>query len=460
MSLSSPEPSLLHRSLTYRPHKVVSASAHYLFLENEKPVLDACGGAAVAIIGHGNKEVIAATAGQMGLVSYVHTLAYTTDSAEDLARCILEQQKTGESSPYKHDLTKAFFVGSGSEANDAAMKCARQYWFEKNETQRTIFVARKQGYHGNTFGAMSVSSVVGRKVPYEQILLPNVSFVGPADLYHGAGDEETEEEYVTRLVMEVEQEFLRLGPENIISFIGETVSGATLGAMAPPKGYWASIRTLCDKYGILLHLDEVMCGTGRTGTYFAFEQEGIQPDIVTIGKGLGGGYAPIASMLINRKIVDTLKRGSSTFNHGQTYQAHPTSCATALAVQEIIKRDQLVTRCAAQGQKLGRLLQDTFKECKHVGDIRGRGLFWCVEFVEDAITKTPFPPKIAFGSILQLAAFDLGVAVYPGVGTVDGLKGDHVLVAPPYTVTDAELDIIVSTLRKAYDKTVKQLVEC
>ncbi|RYN45427.1 putative aminotransferase [Alternaria tenuissima] len=460
MSGSSPEPSLLHRSLAYQPHRVVSASGHYLFLEDGRSILDACGGAAVAIIGHGNKEVIAATVRQMSLVSYVHTGAYTTDSAEDLAKCILEHQGAAERSPYRHDLTKAFFVGSGSEANDAAMKCARQYWFEKNETQRRIFVARKQGYHGNTFGAMSVSSVIGRKVPYEQILLLNVSFVGPADHYHGARDAETEEEYVTRLVEEIEQEFLRLGPENIISFIGETVSGATLGAMASPKGYWPSVRTLCDKYGILLHLDEVMCGTGRTGTYFAFEQEDIQPDIVTIGKGLGGGYAPIAGMLINRKIVDALKEGSSAFNHGQTYQAHPTSCATALAVQQIIKRDHLVNRCAVQGQKLGRRLQDTFKECKHIGDIRGRGLFWCLEFMENATTKRPFPPQMAFGSTLQLAAFDLGVALYPGAGTVDGFEGDHILIAPPYTVTDAELDIIVSTLKKAYDDTVKQLVGC
>ena len=219
MSGSSPEPSLLHRSLAYRPHRVVSASGQYLSLEDGKSILDACGGAAVAIIGHGNKEVIAATARQMSLVSYVHTGAYTTDSAEDLARCILEHQGAAECSPYRHDLTKAFFVGSGSEANDAAMKCARQYWFEKNETQRRIFVARKQGYHGNTFGAMSVSSVIGRKVPYEQILLPNVSFVGPADHYHGAKDGETEEEYVTRLVEDIEQEFLRLRPENIVSFM-------------------------------------------------------------------------------------------------------------------------------------------------------------------------------------------------------------------------------------------------
>jgi adenosylmethionine-8-amino-7-oxononanoate aminotransferase len=229
--------------------------------------------------------------------------------------------------------------------------------------------------------------------------------------------------------------------------------------MAPPKGYWSSIRAVCDKYGILLHLDEVMCGMGRTGTYFAFEQEGIQPDIVTIGKGLGGGYAPIAGMLINQKIVCTLKAGSSSFNHGQTYQAHPTSCATALAVQQIVKRDQLVTRCAAQGVKLEHLLQHTFGSCEYVGNIRGRGLFWCLEFVTDKATKMPFPPHMGFGTKVQLAAFEMGVAVYPGAGTVDGIEGDHVLIAPPYTVSDAELEVVVTVLKHAYDKAVADVIQ-
>jgi adenosylmethionine-8-amino-7-oxononanoate aminotransferase len=228
--------------------------------------------------------------------------------------------------------------------------------------------------------------------------------------------------------------------------------------MAPPRGYWSSIRAICDKYGILLHLDEVMCGMGRTGTYFAFEQEGVQPDIVTIGKGLGGGYAPIAGMLINEKIVRTLKAGSSIFNHGQTYQAHPTSCATALAVQKIVKRDQLVTKCATQGVTLGRLLQHTFESCRYVGDIRGRGLFWSLEFVEDKAKKTPFPSHIGFGLKVQLAAFEMGVAVYPGAGTADGIEGDHVLIAPPYTVSEAELEIVVTVLKNAYDKTVADML--
>jgi adenosylmethionine-8-amino-7-oxononanoate aminotransferase len=228
--------------------------------------------------------------------------------------------------------------------------------------------------------------------------------------------------------------------------------------MSAPKGYWRLVRAICDKYGILLHLDEVMCGMGRTGTYYAFEQEGVIPDIVTIGKGLGGGYAPIAGILINGKIVDALRNGSSAFNHGQTYQAHPTSCATALAVQRIVHREGLVAKCASSGETLGRLLREAFQECTHVGDIRGRGLFWALEFFQDVASQTPFPSQLAFGSKVQLAAFDMGVAFYPGARTIDGQNGDHVLLAPPFTVTNDELVHMVSILRRAYDKIIAGIV--
>ncbi|KAF2645987.1 aminotransferase class 3 [Massarina eburnea CBS 473.64] len=448
-------PALLHRSFTELPHKVIRASGNTLHLSNGRRILDACGGAAVAIIGHGNAEVIQSTTEQMHRVSYVHTMSYTTSSSEELAQCIL---KPFGASTFDHGLTKAFFVGSGSEANDAAMKCARQYWFEKGEVKRRVYVARKKAYHGNTLGAMSVSSILPRKVPYDDVLLPNVAFVSAADAYHGLVGKETEREYVGRLVDELEDEFLRLGPENVVSFIGETVSGAAMGAMPAPKGYWQAVRALCTKYNILLHLDEVMCGMGRMGTYFAFEQEGIQPDIVTIGKGLGGGYAPIAGMLINDKIVSGLRQGSSTFNHGQTYQAHPVSCATALAVQKIVKREGLVARSAAIGKKLERMLSEAFEGCEYVGDIRGGGTFWGIEFVKDRETRLPFS-KVGLGSAIQLQAFELGVAVYPGSGTADGVLGDHVLLAPPYTATEEELQMAVDVLKQAYEMAVVQYAE-
>ncbi|CAK7231308.1 mitochondrial inner membrane protein required for protein import [Sporothrix bragantina] len=440
------QPFLLHRSLNERPHIVTSASGSYLNLSDGRKILDACGGAAVAILGHGNTEVAAAVTEQMSKVSYVHTLSYGTNSSENLARCILEKDANG----FDHGLVKAFFVGSGSEANDAAMKIARQYWFEKGETKRTRFVARRQAYHGNTFGAMSVSNMVGRKIPFDDILLPNVAFVGAADAYHRQMPDESEQDFVDRLIAEMEAEFLRLGPESIISFIGETVSGAALGSMPAPKGYWPAVRTLCDKYGILLHLDEVMCGTGRLGTYFAFEQEGdVRPDIVTLGKGLGGGYAPIAGMLINDRIVEGLRQGTSAFNHGHTYQAHPVTCAAGLAVQKIVKREGLIERVAKLGPTLEAMMKTAFADAKYVGDIRGRGFFWSLEFVSDRETQQSFPASLHFGGLVQRAAFEKGIAVYPGVGTVDGVVGDHVTLAPAYNATVKEMQLAVITLREA-----------
>ncbi|KAK4067263.1 uncharacterized protein Triagg1_7706 [Trichoderma aggressivum f. europaeum] len=449
-------PALLHRSLATRPHLVDHANGNYLYLADGRSILDACGGAAVAVIGHGNTEVIAATAAQMQRTSYIHTGAYTTTAAEDLAKFILEcgTSVDGKDNYFAHGLTRAFFVGSGSEANESAMKIARQYFVEKGELQRQHYVSRRQAYHGNTFGSMSISSVAGRRAPYEDVLLPNTSFVNPAFEYHYRYKNETEKEYAERLIHELEAHFLEIGSEKIISFVAEPVVGATSGCVTAPKGYFSGVRSLCDKYGILLHLDEVMCGIGRTGSYFAFEQEdgSVLPDIVTIGKGLGGGYVSLAAMLVNDRIVNTLRQGSSVFNHGHTFQAHPTACSAALAVQKIIQREGLVSRCADLGTKFGRRLRTEFECRKYVGDIRGRGLLWALEFVQDKKTKTPFEASFGFGSQIHQIAFDLGVAVYPCVGTVDGVVGDHILLAPPFNISDNELDTVISTLRRAYDE--------
>jgi adenosylmethionine-8-amino-7-oxononanoate aminotransferase len=442
-----PESALMHRSLVEQPHEVVSASGSYLCLASGEYILDGCGGAAVAIIGHGNQEVIAATLAQMQKVSYVHTLTYITSSAEELAAHVLSVLWSG----FQHGLTKAFFCGSGSEANDIAMKLARQYHFENKQPERKYYVSRRQAYHGNSIGSMSISSYLARKVPYvDGILLDNVSFVSPAYAYQYQLVNETEQQYVDRLIQELDGEFQRLGPEKIISFIAEPVVGATSGCVAAPQGYFPAVRALCNRYGILLHLDEIMCGMGRTGTYFAFEQEKIVPDIVTIGKGLGGGYAPIAGVLMNEKVVNGLRRGTQAFNHGQTYQAHPVTCATALAVQRVVRKEDLVQRCALMGMLLERLLVDAFEDCKFVGDIRGRGLFWGIEFVKEKATKESFNPSLHFGYNVQQNAFRLGLAVYPGAGTIDGERGDHVIIAPPYNISVLDLKKIVTMLKEAY----------
>ncbi|KAI9155547.1 aminotransferase [Paramyrothecium foliicola] len=446
------EPKLLHRSLHDRPQHVVSASGVYLNLASGRQILDGCAGAAVAVIGHGNNEVRDAVFDQMSKVSYVHTLTYTTDSAEQLANRLLKDRPYG--------LTKAYLVGSGSEATDSAMKLVRQYHVENGQPQRKHFVARRQAYHGNTIGAMSVSHNVARKAPYEgALLLENVSFVSPAYAYRGQKDTESEEAYAERLAEELDAEFRRVGPQKVAAFFAETVGGATAGCITPPKGYFEKVRRVCDKYGILLVLDEVMCGSGRTGTYFAFEQEGnVRPDVVTMGKGVGGGYAPIACVLIEEKMVEVLRRGTGSFNHGHTYQAHAVGCAAALAVLDVIRREDLVSVCAARGALLEKELKHSFGDVAHVGEIRGRGLFWALEFVRDRATKHPFEPKLAFGARVQEKAFELGLAVYPGKGTADGFLGDHVLISPPLTISEEQVVELVKVLRRAYDEVVQQIV--
>lgn len=445
-------PALLHRSLTESPYRVTHASGSYFTLEDGRKILDACGGAAVTVLGHGNQEVTAATVSQMHKVSYVHTGFYTTSSAEDLAECILSGSKN-------HGLEKAYFVGSGSEANDAAMKLARQYFWEQGQTQRTHFVSRRLAYHGNSIASMSLSTNMSRKVPYDgAITLPNVSYVSPAYPYRSPLKNKSEEAHVAYLVEELNTEFQRIGPQRVIAFYAETVVGATSGCVAPPNGYFAAVQKLCDSYGILLILDEIMCGMGRTGTYFAFEQENIRPDIVTIGKGLGGGFAPIAGVLISEKVIDVLRRGTASFNHGHTYQAHPVSCATALAVQQIIQRDQLVQRCAEMGLVLGSLLRHAFQSRRFVGDIRGRGLFYALEFVFEKSSKTRMRPSVKFASRVQRLAFEKGVAVYPGPVNSEGTESDHILIAPPYNISVEELEKVVEVLKEAYCE-VEQEVE-
>ncbi|UKZ78583.1 hypothetical protein TrVFT333_006329 [Trichoderma virens FT-333] len=400
------EPGLLHRSLIERPQKVVSGSGIYLTLADGSRILDGCCGAAVSVIGHGNKQVQDAIMQQYLNVEYVHTMAYTTSSAEELADALTELSR-----PF--GLTKAYFVCSGSEAMDAAMKLARQYHFENGQPQRRNFVARRQAYHGNTIGAMSVSSNLPRKIPYDGALtLDNVSFVSPAYAYRGQRDSETEEQYAARLVQELDDKFQQLGPETV--------------------GYFEGVRKVCDRYGILLILDEVMCGSGRTGTYFAFEREG--------------------------DVVNVLKRGTASFVHGHTYQAHPACCAAGLAVQQVIKREDLVAKCLSKGAFLESRLRSTLGDAKHVGEIRGRGLFLGIEFVQDRASKQPFKPAVKFASRMQEAAHSRGLAVYPGSGTVDGLNGDHVILAPPLTITEEELEEVVRLLKVAYDAVEEALV--
>lgn len=437
---------LMHRSFHEHPQRVIYASGSYFTLEDLHKVLDGCGGAANVAIGAHHPSVLKAINDQHRAVSYVYTGSYTTDIAEELASMVLTTLPAKQ-----HGLTKMYLCQGGSESTDTAMKLAKQYHWERGDHERTHYVSRLQSYHGSSIAAMSLSSNLARKVPYAGILFSNVSFVSPAFAYHYQDVGETDQQYVDRLIAELDTHFQEIGPQRIISFSAETVTGATSGSVTAPKGYFVGVRALCDKYGILLHLDEVMCGLGRTGTYFAFEQENVLPDIVTVGKGLGAGYEPVAGVLFNNKIETAIKNGTGSFNHGFTYQNHAAGCAAALAVQRVIHAENLVARVARLSGVLRSWLVEAFGANQYVGDIRGRGFLQTIEFVIDKSTKESFPPAMKFGQRVQRRAHEYGLDVYLGMGTVDGYKGDHIIIAPAFNIDEVDLKRIVDILKRAVD---------
>ena len=434
---------IIQRNLAAAPDTAVRGEGIRLHLASGKVVMDGSGGAAVASIGHGNARVAAAMAAQAGRMAYAHTGFFTSEPAEALADLLLADEPGG--------LTHAFFVSSGSEAMEAALKLARQYHIERGQPGRTRFIARRQSYHGTTLGALSAGGHVARRAPYEPMLSQAFSRVSPCFAYHGQDPDEDDAAYAGRLAAELDAEFQRLGPDTVAAFCAETVVGAAAGCVTAVPGYFAAVREVCDRHGALLILDEVMCGMGRTGSLHAWEQEGIAPDIQAVAKGLGGGYAPIGGILAAGRVIAALRDGSGGFMHGQTYQAHPVACAAALEVQRIVAEDGLVADAARQGGRLERLLVERFGNHRAVGDIRGRGLFQALEFVADRATRTPFDPARGIAEAVKQAALDRGLGIYPCVGTLDGVRGDHVIVAPPYIVTDAELTEIVDRLGEAVD---------
>ena len=414
----------------------------YLFDEDGRRYVDACGGAAVSCLGHGHPEVVAAVAEQTARLEFIHTGFFTNDAAEELARTMAEQSPGS--------LDRVWFTGSGSEAIEAALKLARQYHLERGDTGRGRVITRRQSYHGNTLGALAVGGSVWRKLPYEPLLI-HVAAVDPCFEYRLAEPGESSEAYGRRAAEALEDEIVRLGPETVIAFLAETVVGATAGAVPPSGDYLKHVREICDRHGVLLILDEVMCGSGRTGTFLSCEQDGVAPDIVTLGKGLGAGYQPIGAVICTSKIYDTVANGSGALKHGQTYNAHPVGCAAGLAVQGVIKREGLLDRVSEAGDRLASLLSSRFGSHPNVGDIRGRGLLLAMELVADRETKAPFDPALAIHQRVKRDAFDRGLLIYPGGGTIDGGRGDHILLAPPYNVTDGELEMIVDLLAQTVE---------
>ena len=440
---------VLHRSLRETPPTAIGGEGVWVIAEDGRRVLDASGGAAVSCLGHQHPRIVQAMVNQASKLAYAHTAFFSSEPAEALADHLVGHEPGG--------LAYAYFVSGGSEAIEASIKLARQYFVERGEPQRQHFIARRQSYHGNTLGALAAGGNAWRRAPYAPLLSTAFSHVTPAFAYHEKRDDESESDFVARLSAELEAEFQRLGPDTVAAFIAEPVVGATAGAVPAPEGYFRHVREICDRHGALLILDEVMCGMGRTGTTHAWEQEGISPDIQAIAKGLGGGYQPIGAMLASGKIVETIRQGSGAFQHGHTYLAHPMACAAALEVQRVIGEEKLLDRVKEFGRHLERRLTERFGNHRHVGDIRGRGLFQAIELVEDRSTRKPFDPALKLSHKIKAAAFEAGLACYPAGGTVDGRSGDHVLLAPPYIATKDHIDMIVDRLGTAVDGALRSI---
>jgi adenosylmethionine-8-amino-7-oxononanoate aminotransferase len=439
---------VFHRSPKAALPSAARGDGAYIFDADGKRYLDASGGAAVSCLGHSDREVIAAIKAQLDRLAYAHTAFFTTELAEELADVLVADAPAG--------IDRVFLVSGGSEAIEASLKLARQYVIEIGQPQRRHVIARRQSYHGNTLGALAAGGNLSRRKQYEPLLFPG-HHIAPCYAYRDRRDDESDEQYGRRAADELEAEIKRLGSDTVIAFLAETVVGATLGAVPPVPGYFKRIRDICERYGVLLILDEVMCGMGRTGTLHACEQEGIAPDIMAIAKGLGAGYQPIGAMLASKKIYDTIVGGSGFFQHGHTYMGHPVAAAAALAVQRQIKSRDLLTRVRKLGVGLEARLVERFGNHPHVGDIRGRGLFLALEFVADRATKAPFDPSRKLNATIKQAAMARGLMCYAMGGTIDGRRGDHIMLAPPYIIDDSQLDEIVDKLGAALDDSLARL---
>ncbi len=440
---------VLHRDLNHRPRIATKGDGIALIDHDGRRYLDASGGAAVSCLGHSHPAVVAAVQAQVASLPYAHSGFFTSEAAEALAEHLIARAPEG------FGAGRAAFVGSGSEAMEVALKLTRQYFVEAGQPSRTRFIARRMSYHGNTLGALAIGGHMGRRAIYAPLLMA-VSHISPCYPYRDRHDGEDPAAYCRRIADELEAEIVRLGPHTVAAFVAEPVAGATLGSVPPPPGYFVRIREICDRYGVLFIADEVMCGMGRTGTLFAMEGQGACPDIVTVAKGLGAGYQPIAATLASGRIVATIAAGSGMLANGHTYMGHPVACAAALAVLRTIEAEDLLANVRARGEELRAALDQRFGQHPHVGDIRGVGLFQTLELVADRGTKAPFSRSARLAETVKQVAMDNGLICYPSAGVADGSEGDHVLLAPPYIVTSAEIAAIVDRLAASLDHALLQ----
>jgi len=429
----------IHRSLLRNPPHAVAGDGAYLIDDSGKRYLDACGGAAVSCLGHSHPDVIAAVQKQVEKLPYAHTSFFTTDVLEELADTLVEGAP---------GMGKVMLLSGGSESVEAALKLSRQYFLESGEPDRHLFIARRQSYHGNTLGALAVGGNEWRRESFRPLLVEG-HHIAPCFEYRERLESETQDEYCERVGVELETKIIELGPENVAGFVAETVVGATAGAVVATPGYFRRIRQICDRYGIHLILDEVMCGTGRTGSMMAYQQEHIIPDIVTMAKGLAAGYQPVGALLCRSEIVDTIRSNSGFFQHGHTFMGHATAVAASLATLQAIKNEDLLENVIKRGKQIRAGLRDALGNHANVGDIRGRGLFIGVELVADRQTKEPLDASLKTHNNVQKAAMDNGLLCYGMGGTIDGRRGDHVLIAPPYNLDGAQQQELVEKFSAA-----------
>ena len=433
---------MFHRSLSGTMLTVSHGEGVYVYDTEGREYLDGCGGAAVSCLGHSDGRVKQAIIEQLGKIPFAHTSYFTNDAAERLA------EKLAQRAPGALDWV--FFVSGGSEAIESALKMARQYFVERGETGRSKFITRRQSFHGNTLGALAAGGNRWRRAQFEPLLI-ETHRIEPCYEYRGRRLEETPETYGLRVADELEKSILELGPETVAAFIAETVMGATAGAVPPTTGYFKRIRDICDRYGILLILDEVMCGVGRTGTMFSCEQDDVVPDLLTLAKGLGAGYQPIGAVMVADHVFRAFADGTGFFQHSHTYMGHPVACAAGSAVIDAIEEDDLLANVRRRGDELRAGLNRKLGQHPHVGDIRGRGLLIGIEIVKDRGTKEPFGTERKLPARIKAAALDEGLMVYPMGGTIDGVSGDHVLLAPPYIIDGGHVEAIVERLSTALD---------
>ncbi|CAL1713972.1 unnamed protein product [Somion occarium] len=457
---TSSKTSILHRT-PWSPPVAVSAEGVYIDLEDGRRIIDAVGGAAVACIGNGHPVVKKAIKDQVDTVAYVYNMQLSNQPAEELARYLVN---TG-----KGAFELCSFVSGGSEAMETVIKLARQYFYEIGQTQRINFIGRELSFHGNTLATLSLAYHPARRAPYIDLLnTERFHHVSPAYAKRFQRPDETEEQYVERLRKQLEDKFLELGPDTVIGFVAETVVGATTGVVPPPKGYFKAMKSVCDKYGALFILDEVMSGMGRLGTLHAWETygDGVTPDLQAVAKGLGGGYVSIGAVLMSKRVADGIRDQAGFMKHGHTYQAHPIACAASLAVQNVVTSENLLENARTQGAYLSSLLSSRLRSptsplAPFVFDVRGSGAWWAVEF--DFDTPSPDKPSVDFkggnfGTLVQAKCLDNGLVImgFHGGANVEGTKGDHTMFSPAYNVTKEQVEEIVDRFVKSAEEVLSK----